>query len=317
MIEQQTDVCSARRLRLQAADGHRILVDAWQPPEAVALVHLFHGLSEHPARYDRFARLCNTRGIAVAAHAHRGHGENCDESSLGHFSDDNGWNKVISDAAQVQDHLRQIVPDVPLVLIGHSMGSYIAQCFMMRGHGPVSALVLSASTYASRSQVRFGRWFAAFECWRAGKRSKSEMLNKQGFGNFNKRFEPARTPLAWLSRDDAEVDKYIQDPLCGATSSSRLWYDLMCGFLEITSSKALGRIPADLPILVTGGSEDPVGGRKGLSRLESELVKSGHSNVTLKLYEHGRHEMFNETNRDEFTQDLIQWMLAAVVTQNK
>ena len=181
---------------------------------------------------------------------------------------------------------------------------------------PLSALVLSASTYARRSQVRFGRWLAAFESWRAGRRSKSEILNKQGFGDFNKPFEPARTPLDWLSRDEAEVDKYIQDPLCGAASSSRLWFDLMGGFLEITSSKALRCIPAELPVLITGGSRDPVGGQKGLTRLENEFIKTGHSNVTLKIYEQGRHEMFNETNRDEFTEDLIQWMLAAALADN-
>ena len=90
----------------------------------------------------------------------------------------------------------------------------------------------------------------------------------------------------------------------------------MGGFLEITSSKALRRIPAELPVLITGGSRDPVGGQKGLTRLKNEFVKTGHSNVTLKIYEQGRHEMFNETNRDEFTEDLIQWMLAAVLVEN-
>ena len=307
---------TAERQSLQAKDGRRILIDIWNPSQPKALIHLFHGLGEHPARYERFANHCNSLGFAVAAHNHRGHGENCPEDELGHYADKDGWDKVISDAALVQDELIRQLPNIPVILLGHSMGSYIAQSFLMRGHGSVNALVLSATAFNSRLQLRIGHWLAAFESMRGGKRNKSALLNKMGFGAFNKPFQPNRTEFDWLSRDENEVDKYVADPLCGADSSSGLWFDMTGGLLEVSSLKALRKIPADMPVLITGGSDDPVGGQKGLTLLAKKYEESGHANTMLKIYESGRHEMLNETNRDEFSQDLTQWMTEAVLTQN-
>ncbi len=316
MNKTRPDSTVAERQCLPAADGRRILIDLWCPARPVALIHLLHGLGEHPARYERFARHCNQQGIAVAAHNHRGHGENCPENELGHYADEEGWDKLISDATLVQGALIRQIPDVPLILLGHSMGSYIAQSFLMRGHGPVSALILSGSAFNSRLQLRIGHWLAAIESVRVGKRSKSKLLNKMGFGEFNQGFVPNRTAFDWLSRNESEVDKYVADPLCGADSSCRLWFDLTGGLLEVTSTKALHKICADLPILITGGSADPVGGQAGLTRLAQKYEKSGHLKTSLKIYPQARHEMFNETNRDEFSHDLTQWLSDTLLTQS-
>jgi alpha-beta hydrolase superfamily lysophospholipase len=305
---------TAERVSLTAEDDHRILVDIWPAVDPVFQIHLFHGLGEHPARYERFAKACNAANISIAAHAHRGHGENCAPDELGHYADDSGWDKLISDAALVQKHLVERSPDIPLVLLGHSMGSYIAQSFVIRGEGSASAMLLSGSSLAPRLQLRVAHWLAAFERWRNGPRENSALLNKLGFGDFNKAFEPNRTTFDWLSRDDAEVDKYLADPLCGGDSSNQLWHDLTGGLLEVSAKKSLRRIPADLQIMITGGSRDPVGGQKGLTLLANAYRKTGHNNVTLAIYDEGRHEMFNETNRDEFTADIIGWMQKAAST---
>ncbi len=129
MINDTQNAFTAERQSLQAKDGRRILIDIWSPSQPRALIHLFHGLGEHPARYERFANHCNELGFAVAAHNHRGHGENCPEDELGHYDDKDGWDKVISDAALVQDELIRQLPHIPVILLGHSMGSYIAQSF--------------------------------------------------------------------------------------------------------------------------------------------------------------------------------------------
>lgn len=313
MNNDMPDYPTAERQSLTAEDGHRILIDLWAPSQPKALIHIFHGLGEHPARYERFAAFCNTQGVAVGIHNHRGHGENCPADELGHYADADGWNKVIADAAMVHDELIQQVPGVPVILFGHSMGSYIAQSFLMRGHGSVSALALSATSFNSRLQLRIGHWLAAFESMRGGKRHKSALLNKMGFGEFNKPFEPNRTEFDWLSRDENEVDKYVADPLSGADSSSGLWFDLTGGLLEVSSLKALRKISSELPVLITGGSKDPVGGQKGLTRLAKKYEETGHANTTLKIYDGGRHEMLNETNRDEFSRDLLLWMTGAVL----
>lgn len=301
-----TEKIGAQRLSLSAADGHRILVDIWRPAQPRILIHLFHGLGEHTARYERFAQFCNEAGIAIAAHSHRGHGENCSDEQLGHYADSDGWQRVLDDARTVNQHVAGQMADLPLVILGHSMGSYIAQAFVMRGYSYPAALILSGSTHAPRGQLVIGHWLAGL-IRLGGRRRKSPLLNKMGFGDFNKRFAPARTDFDWLSRDEAEVDKYLNDRLCGAPSSAQLWYDLTGGLLETRSRNALRKVPADLPILITGGSDDPVGGRPGMQRLADAYQGSGHTKVSLRIYEQGRHEMFNETNRGEFFADLVEW----------
>ena len=317
MTERPIKTTGADRVTLRQSDDHDVLIDIWRVENPDLQIHLLHGLGEHTARYERFAALCNAANIQIAAHSHRGHGLHLAVDDLGHYADKNGWNKVIADVVAVQDQLVADTPGVPLALIGHSMGSYVAQSFLARGHGHAQAVALSASTLPSRFEVRIGHWLAAFECLRGGAQGKSAILSKMGFGALNKPFEPGRTAFDWLSRDDAEVDKYVADPYCGAESSNRLWYDMTGGLLEFSTKNALKKIPADLPILITGGEEDSVGGLKGMSRLAAAYRDTGHKNVTLKVYPGGRHEMFNETNSDEFTSDLLTWIRNATLTQSE
>ncbi|MEX2258929.1 MAG: alpha/beta hydrolase [Woeseia sp.] len=294
---------------IKTTDGHAIPVITWSPQDKpAAILQIFHGLSEHAERYARFANAATAAGYMVVAHDHRGHGKASPESGLGHFSDADGWNLVLQDAKSVQENAGGRYPGLPVILLGHSMGSYIAQDFVMRHPHSVSALVLSGSTMPSRLKVRVGRWVARWEALRRGRRHRSQRLNAMGFGAFNRRFEPARTPFDWLSRDPAEVDLYISDPLCGSVSSATLWQDLLGGLLAISSVKALQRIPSGLPVLITGGENDPVGGRHGMTRLAAAYERTGHTAVTLRIYSGGRHEMLNETNRDEVTADILDWL---------
>lgn len=294
---------------IDTTNGHSIPVITWKPKDRpAAILQIFHGLSEHAERYERFARAATAAGYMVVAHDHRGHGRACRESGLGHFSDADGWNLVLQDAKSVQESAGDQYPGLPVILLGHSMGSYIAQDFVMRHPHSVSALVLSGSTSPSRLKVTLGRWVAQWEGLRHGPRYRSKRLNAMGFGAFNRRFQPARTPFDWLSRDPAEVDRYIADPLCGAVASARLWQDLLGGLLAISSAKALQRIPSGLPVLITGGEDDPVGGRHGMTRLAAAWESSGHTAVTLTIYPGGRHEILNETNRDAVTGDILGWL---------
>ena len=308
-----------RRHALTAADGHEIDITAWMPSSgtsATAAVQILHGLGEHLARYQRFAEACCEHGFAAIGHDHRGHGPRCDPPSLGHFADSNGWNKLVADSIDVQRFASRTLPDVPIVLLGHSMGSFIAQSVASREPGPLAALALSASTFGPRLQLRLGRLLAQLVIMKSGGRQKSPLLNQLGFGNFNQRFAPNRTAFDWLSRDEAEVDRYIADPLCGMPLSNRVWVDLLGGMLEITSTHRLRRIPAALPILITGGENDPVGGRRGQTRLTRVYERTGHADVTLKLYPGGRHELLNETNRDEFTRDVLEWIDGALTRRS-
>jgi len=289
-------------------DGQRLALYAWPADEPRALLQVLHGLSEHAERYDRFARLCAAEGFTVVAHNHRGHGRGEPAMVAGHFADDRGWERVLEDVHLVRMRALEDHGDLPCLLFGHSMGSYLAQAAVMREPDAWRALLLSGSTHAPRVSLWLGRLAAAVEAWRYGKRFPSDSLNRQAFGAFNRRFRPARTAFDWLSRDPDEVDRYVADPFCGGIPSAGLWQDLLRGMLEIGRRRNLLRIPERMPILVTGGSDDPVGGRRGMERLVARLEATGHEAVRLRVFENGRHEMLNETNREEFEKFVIEWM---------
>jgi alpha-beta hydrolase superfamily lysophospholipase len=292
---------------LDAGDGHDIRLQLWQPAEECScVIQVLHGLGDYADRYARFAAAAVERGFAVCAHDHRGHGPHCDD--YGHFADRDGWQAVAADNKLVNDSIREQFAARPIVLLGHSMGSYFAQHFAMHHAAFLSGLILSASTWPSRVQLLPAFVIAHFERLRIGARGRSALLDYMGFGKFNKPFEPARTGQDWLSRDEAEVDKYVGDPLCGGPYSCSLWCDLIGGLFYISSDDALLRIPSDLPILITGGESDPVGGDKGMTRLAMHYAQTSHQRLKLKIYAGGRHEMLNEINRDEVTADWLSWI---------
>lgn len=300
---------------LSAFGDHTIPVYLWTPAgEPTAVIQVLHGLGEHSARYQRFAETATQNGYAVCAHDHRGHGPNAGRP--GFFAADIGWNLLVDDGHRVSDFMRERFPGKPVVLLGHSMGSYIAQSYAMRHGQELAALVLSGSTWPARGLLLVGRLLAGIVAWRKGIEAHSPLLDKIGFEEFNNKFAPARTELDWLSRDGAEVDAYIADPLCGGPYTIGLWKDLLGGLRDIANNKALLDIPVELPILITGGADDPVGGERGMQQLAAHYEQTGHGNLSTKIYAGGRHEMFNETNRDEFTADLLRWIENALANHH-
>jgi alpha-beta hydrolase superfamily lysophospholipase len=272
---------------LAADDGHKIHVQSWKPAgDPVGVIQLLHGLGEHIKRYERFANAAVGRGYAVFGHDHRGHGVS--EGERGYFADENGWHKVVEDVRLVNDHIRDTYTSKPVFLVAHSMGSFIGETFAMHYGARLKGLLLSGSSWPQRIQLLPGRLLAKLESWRLGKRGNSGLINALGFSAFNRRFRPVRTEMDWLSRDEAEVDKYVADPLCGGPFTSR--------------------IPADLPILITGGGADPVGGEKGMTRLAMHYMQTLHQHVKLKIYPEGRHEMLNEVNRDKVMAEWLDWI---------
>jgi alpha-beta hydrolase superfamily lysophospholipase len=281
---------------LAADDGHAIHLQVWTPAgDPVGVIQLLHGLGEHIMRYERFAKFAVARGYAVFGHDHRGHGVSAGER--GYFADEDGWHKIVEDVRVVNDHIRETCGSKPVFLVAHSMGSFIGETFAMHYGARLKGLLLSGSSWPQRIQLLPGRFLAKLESWRLGKRGHSALINALGFSAFNRRFRPVRTEMDWLSRDEAEVDKY-------------LWLDFLGGLFDLGSDHALARIPADLPILITGGGADPVGGEKGMTRLAMHYMQTLHQRVKLKIYPEGRHEMLNEVNHEEVTADWLDWIEA-------
>jgi alpha-beta hydrolase superfamily lysophospholipase len=285
---------------------HKIFTRVWRPDTAPkAIVQVVHGLGEHSARYARFAEALVGAGYAVYAHDHRGHGERCPPADLGFFAPQDGWGKLLDDIDAVAQRARADLPGLPLVFFGHSMGSFLGQTYIAEHGSQLAAAILSGTSGPPPAILPIGRRVVAFERWRLGPRGKSPLVQALLLGEQNKPFKPARTPFDWLSRDATEVDKYIADPLCGFPLTNQLATDLVGALADLASPRLAARIPGKLPIYVVSGSADPVGAR--LSGL-LDVYRAAGLDVTVKIYKDGRHEMLNETNREEVTRDLIGWL---------
>ncbi|WP_200992707.1 alpha/beta hydrolase [Pseudomonas cichorii] len=298
---------------LDASDNTRLHVNAWLPTDTPkAVVMLSHGMAEHGGRYERLGMALNAAGIALYAHDQRGHGLTAAHGELGHFADEDGWSKVVGDLATLSQTIGQKHPGLPLFLLGHSMGSYIAQAYLMHHGASLQGAILSGSNFQPVSLYRSARQIARLERWRQGPKGRSALIEWLSFGSFNKAFKPARTRFDWLSRDQEEVDKYLFDPLCGFRCTNQLWFDLLGGLQKISNPSNLKQIDPGLPLLIIGGECDPVSDGKRLKDLAHALGKAGHQVVQLEIYPEARHELLNETNRDDVTRDLIDWLLRSL-----
>jgi len=262
-------------------DGLESVVFRWRPDgDPTAAIHILHGWAEHAVRYDRLARVLVDAGWAVYADDHRGHGQSGLRSdTLGDLGP-RGMDGVLDAVHAVSRRVADEEPGVPLVVLGHSWGSFILQRYLRRWSDEIDAAVLTGTTYRDPAAPTADR------------------------PPPNAAFEPARTPYDWLSRDEAEVDLYVADPLCGfeimqstPASSRRTFTD-----------DARTAVATTLPLLIINGSDDPVGGEEGGKALADHYRSLGLDDVTLLAYPGGRHEMFNETNRDEVTADLLAWL---------
>jgi alpha-beta hydrolase superfamily lysophospholipase len=300
-------------LTVTATDGTPVHVFRWLPeadatPKAV--VQIAHGMAEHAARYARFAEVLATAGYAVYASDHRGHGQTAgDLARAGFFADTNGWSTVVEDLYAVTRTIRQEQPGLPIFLFGHSMGSMLSRTYAIRHGGELEGLILSGTGGDPGMLGKVGQVVAAVEAKVRGKRTPSPLLDKLSFGNFNKPFEPARTPFEWLSRDPAEVDAYIADPWCGFVCTAGMFQDLLGGIALINSDSQVARIPQGLPIYVFSGAEDPVGDKtKGVQKVVNQFRRLGIKDVVVRYYLGARHEVLNETNRDEVMADVVDWL---------
>jgi alpha-beta hydrolase superfamily lysophospholipase len=286
-------------------------IHRWDNVNAPRLsVHVLHGMAEHGGRYARLASHLNQSGFVVWAHDHRGHGLNpTPPVGLGHFADKDGWRALLDDAYAVSEAMKAAFPGVPLVLVAHSMGSFLAQALMAERGNAYTAVLLSGTGGPPDAREAVARGLAQAQRWALGPRAPGTWLDRAVFGTYNKQFAPTRTRFDWLSRDPSEVDAYVRDPLCGFPLSAQSWLDFLEGKSGVASAAQLRLIPKDLTVHVIAGSRDPVGDNlRGVDRLLRAYAQAGLSRVSHCYYEDARHELVNETNRDEVTRDIVAWL---------
>jgi alpha-beta hydrolase superfamily lysophospholipase len=299
------------RFRVAADDGFSLAAMRWVPRDPRAVIQISHGMAEHAARYAPFAVACAAAGLAVYAHDHRGHGGSIDDATpLGFYAENGGWVKVVGDLDTVHRQARGEHPSLPVFLLGHSMGSFVARAYLLEHGAQLSGAILSATGWRAGPMNQALRWVALRECRKHGPRAPSPLMTKLVFGAFNLPFLPARTSVDWLSRDPAAVDAYVADPLCGFDCSGQLWADLLAGSSAIEKAEDVpSRLPASLRLLLIAGSNDPVSmGGIGHAQLARRYRAAGNEDVDDRRYPGGRHELLNETNRDEVSADIIGWI---------
>jgi alpha-beta hydrolase superfamily lysophospholipase len=291
----------------RADDGHTLLGRRWLPKGPPrAIVQVAHGLAEHSARYARLASALNAAGYAVYANDHRGHGPKAAAADLGHFADEGGWDKVVGDLWTFNRLIAAEQPGVPIVFLGHSLGSFLGRGFIARRSDALVGVALSGSNGKPPAIATLGRLIAREERLRLGRRGKSDPILQMWFGEFNKPFKPARTAYDWLSRDEKEVDAFVADPFCGFPFTTQLAIDVLDALPRVTNRASLAAIRKDMPFYVFSGDRDPVGAN--IKGLIGDLKAAGFTRLTTRLYPGARHETLNETNRDEVTRDLIAWL---------
>jgi alpha-beta hydrolase superfamily lysophospholipase len=294
------------------SDGKAVFVRRWLPsgaPKAILLVA--HGLAEHSERYGRFASVMTAAGWAVYAPDLRGHGRSAAEKELGWFAERDGFSRVRDDLHEVALAAKAENPGLPLFLLGHSMGSLIAEAYLGAYGRELAGCVLSGVLAPPPPLLlAAARLIAALGTAFKGQKARAKVLHKMSFESSNKDFQPARTPMDWLSRDAAEVDKYVADPLCGFVCSFGLYRDFLYGFSSVYGKgSAFSGLPKALPVFIVAGAEDPLGGASGFVPLLTARFKSAElTDVDSRLYPGARHEILNETNRDEAMADIRNWL---------
>ena len=290
--------------------GGKIRACRWMPEGQVkAVVQFVHGIAEHVERYDHFAEYLNTQGIAVVAEDHMGHGKSIFEAApQGYFS--GGWMAAVGDTYRLLKDTVAEFPGVPYILFGHSMGSFMARTVLAKyPDSGISGAVICGSAWMPDAVIGAGKAVSSLICKTKGEQNPSPFLQKMMFGGYNKRFEHPRTSCDWLSRDNAIVDAYVADPLCGFIPAAGLVRDMMTGFQYIQNGENLDRMDKKLPCFFIAGGDDPVGGYgAGVEQAAEEFKKHGMKRVDCKIYPLCRHEIHNEINRQEVYDDVVNWI---------
>ena len=298
--------------KFRSSDGLDIYVYKWlsQNEEIKGVVQIAHGMAENAPRYERFANFLNDRGYIVYANDHRGHGKTAGSiEELGYLADENGFDFLVEDMHDLSLIIKEDYPNLPVFLFGHSMGSFSAQRYIMIYDRILDGLILSGSNGRQGNILKAGVLFSKFEIEKNGRKYKSQRLHNLVFGKYNNAFKPNRTSSDWLTRDDREVDKYIEDPYCGTVFTAGFFHDFLAGLLSIEDKKNFDLIPKDIPIYILSGDKDPVGNfGKGVKNLYNRYIELGLKDVEYKLYKDGRHEMLNEINREEVFEDIVKWL---------
>jgi alpha-beta hydrolase superfamily lysophospholipase len=278
-------------LSYKSADGTKITAYKWDPEDPPrAVIQITHGMGEHARRYDHVAEALNDAGFVVYAQDHRGHGASGDPDAYGNLGPD-GWRALVDDIGLLTAHIREDQPALPLILVGHSMGSFAVQQYLLDHSADADAVVLTGTAAIDLLEPAL------------------DLDQPLDLAMFNAAFQPSRTDYDWLSRDEAIVDAYIADPACGFGIDTDSAKGMFAGARRLADPAQLAAMRPSLPVYIAAGEADPVnGGLTLLTPLTDRYEAAGLTDITVRIYPEARHEILNETNRDEVIAELNRWI---------
>ena len=298
-----------KEFKFKSSDGKhdinvRICVPEGKPK---GIVQIAHGIAEHSRRYEAFLQFLAENGYVAAANDHLGHGKSvADESELGFFAEKDGWKYVVDDIQLLHKKLCADYPGVPSFLFGHSMGSFLTRTYIVKYPEELDGAIICGTGQQAAAIVAGGRFLSWLVCLFKGRKYRSKFLEGLAFGSYNKEFEPIRTICDWLSRNEASVDDYIADPLCGFRATAGIFNDMMGGIAFVGKKSNIAKVRKDLPVFFIAGAKDPVGeDGKGVKKVYNAFKEAGVADVDIKLYPECRHEILNELNGDEVMGDVL------------
>lgn len=294
----------------ETTDGHELYYVLYEAEHPKGHIHLVHGMAEHIGRYEEFACFLVANGYSVSGHDQRGHGRTAERNGMrGFFSDEQGFDRVVDDLAEVISTVRHQVGKLPLMVFGHSMGSFVVRRFMQLYSSDLTCVVLSGTGGDPGAAGKMGLFYATAAAKASGKMKVSPILDKLTFGGYNKAFKEEQSPFAWLSSNPEEVAKYENDPMCGFISTNQFFVDLLTGVALVHKPAEVDKIRKELPILLISGAQDPVGGNgKGIFKSAEQYAQAGINEVAVFLAEDARHELLNEQNKYRHYQTILGWL---------
>lgn len=299
-------------VRFTSFDGHS-RVHGWvyaPKTEAIALLQISHGMCEYIGRYHWFMEALCRQGFVVFGNDHIGHGESSEPEQYGFFGEKNGYQNLIADLHRMTSIVKEKYQNLPVFLLGHSMGSFVARLYLSRYGEELQGAIL-CGTSGPNPLAKAGALVASAAIQLKGPMWRSTQLTAMAFGSYNRNYESPRTTHDWLTRDESIVDAYLQDPKCTFLFTACGYRDLFTMLCLCNHRDWYAAVPKNLPILLISGDMDPVGDYgKGIRKVLEQLVKHGTEDASMILYPAARHELLNEQNKEEVLTHIQQWLTA-------
>ncbi|ATZ21309.1 alpha/beta fold hydrolase [Mesoplasma tabanidae] len=298
--------------QIKSLDNKKLNVYIWdEVKNPKAIIQLVHGSCEHTLRYEEFAKKMNDNGIIVVGNDHRGHGKTAklNNQPLGYFSKTNGWNKIVSDLKQVNNFIKQEYLELPIIMLGHSMGSFMVRTYMIDYPNSVKGFIISGTAWHNKIVLLISICIASIRSKFIKNEKPDELIWKLSYKPLNKKFNSkSSSGVEWLSNDSISKDQFLSDPLTGQVFTSLAFKDMFSGLLYNQKKLNIKKIKTNIPIFLISGEDDPVGNYGKMVLKTYKEFKKSNLEVEVKLYKKQRHEIIFDEKRNEVENDILEFI---------